>query len=185
MALRSSRASSEGDPLHASHFQPQLRMSNRLPVEPVELPGRERQRIAGIWQASNAQPEQVLSDREDIEKLDRAMLVARKQVFAARTQVTALQAELAQARQDRYANPLVLGLAATTLLAMGGWLFQRRQLAQARQGKHEARATMPASSGLSNSQSGVSGFTESELQVASKEARQWIERMRASSNRPA
>lgn len=191
--------------LDESSHVPRLRLSGDLALVPPELTSpqslEDRQRAMLAWQALQATPEQAIADRAEIERLDRAVLLARKQAVAARGQASALQGELTRARQERFANPVVYSLGALALAAAGAWLLQRRRLAAL---PGEAQPSQLSTSQLNASQlhasqlpaspsafppaaelsDDESEFDGSDLGVVGDEADQWIERARVAMPAP-
>ncbi len=103
-----------------------LRHSKRLALLPLEQNSTEREQAASAWQASQISPEEALRYRQEIDKADRGLLMARKQSLAHRAEVQRLQAELEQSRQLSLTGPI--GLGALAAVGVLGWLYKRRRL---------------------------------------------------------
>lgn len=170
------------DLLQEYNYVPRLRPSSDIESTPPETVTEERNRAAQVWQALQADPEQLLNDRIELEKRDRALIAARKQVFAARTDADSLRTELTQAQKERFNNPMVYSLGALAAVSFAGWIFQRRQL-RAREDMPADTAPIPVLAGPiafppAVESTAVSQFEESEMDVLEDEAAQWIERAR-------
>lgn len=164
-------------------YEARLRLTDDLAAVPPELTTdqtlEERQRAALAWQALQATPEQAIADRAELERLDRAILAARKQVYAARSQASALQGDLEQARTERFANPVVYSLGALALAAAGAWLLQRRRMATGEDDMPTSPVpASPAAFPPAVELPAESEFDGSDLGVVGDEADQWIERAR-------
>ncbi len=113
--------------VHPSPHVLRLRPSNDLSLLPLEQSTLEREQAANAWQGAQIAPEDALRYRQEIDKADRGLLVARKQSLAGRARAQHLQAELDHSRQLSLAGPAGLGVLAVGLV---GWFFQRRRVQQ-------------------------------------------------------
>ena len=132
------------DPIDAGVLaDPGLRLDDTLPP-PSDGGGSAQQAAAStLWRALNTTPEEMARDREKLQKLEEQLVAIRRDSAATRESLAALQARLLRAEEERYANPLVLGLTAfcALLLVLLGytWWQQRRQM-QAAWWKAEGQA---------------------------------------------
>jgi hypothetical protein len=98
----------------------------------------QRATAIALWQALNAQPQDILRDTQRLKSLETdvaSMLAQSRKTEAA---VTQLRVELEQARSDRYSNWLVYGLGALLMLAsvlgIFLWARSRRQTSESSRG---------------------------------------------------
>ncbi|MEO7547839.1 MAG: hypothetical protein ABIT82_05410, partial [Ramlibacter sp.] len=140
-------------------------------------------------------PEQMLADRAELERLDRAIVSVRKQVLATRAENESLQARLAQITSERYEAPVVWGLGALAAVSLLAWVQQRRALVAS-----ETRAldTVPYAGPVSElprvpkappapratEPTGDSAFPGSDLSIYGDESDQWIGRSRTAIGEP-
>jgi hypothetical protein len=163
-------------------YQPQLAPSPELAVPPVESATPERAAATRTWQALQARPEDVVRDREELDKLDRAIVAARRQTLTARAEAASAKARAAQLEQSRFGAPLVWGLGALAGLAGLGWLHQRRQLLALRARQEDEPVhfypmlASPAAFPPAVEPTGDSEFEPTEIDVHADEADQWIAR---------
>lgn len=157
---------------------PRLRITGELAALPVEAVTLERVHAGQTWQVLRA-PEEMLADRAELERLERAIVATRKQAFAARNETTALRARLEQAISERYEPPVVWGLGILSAVALLGWLHQRRETVAAREKlAQEAPPTMVGTPTTLQS-TGDSQFPGTELSFHGNEADEWIAPSRA------
>lgn len=106
--------------------QPALRATTRLRSQPASDSGADRGRKQRTWHATQATADDVLRERDDLERQDRAMLALRKQLLAARSEATTAREQLARVEQERYPGAVVWGLAVAAFAGWAGWLMERR-----------------------------------------------------------
>ena len=129
-----SRARLELDVLDlGAERDPVLRSSSELLTMPSSN-ALQRATAIALWQALNAQPQDILRDTQRLKSLETdvaSMLAQSRKTEAA---VTQLRVELEQARSERYGNWLVYGLSALLMLAsVSGiflWTRSRRQTSE-------------------------------------------------------
>ena len=122
-SVRASRSRLKLDPLDlAAERDPVLRSSLELLTTPS---GDEQQRAAAaaLWQALNAQPQDVLRDSQRLKSLEKDVASLLAQNRKSQQAVTALQTDLEQARNARFRNWLVYVLAALLLLFLLAAIF--------------------------------------------------------------
>jgi hypothetical protein len=133
-ARKPSRARLKLDVLDlAAERDPVLRFSSELLTMPSTNAVQRATAIA-LWQALNAQPQDILRDTQRLKSLETdvaSMLAQSRKTEAA---VTQLRVELEQARSERYNNWLVYGLGALLMLAsvlgIFLWAQSRRQTSE-------------------------------------------------------
>lgn len=145
--LRSPRARLKLDPLDlAAERDPVLRSSLELLTMP-SADARQRADAAALWQALNAQPQDVLRDSHRIKVLeaDAASMLAQNR--KAGQVALELRAQLDDARSERYSNPLVYALGALlTLILLAAiflWTRSRRQVQDLSDGAWWRKETDP------------------------------------------
>lgn len=164
-----STARLELDPVDADlPIAPELRLSPELShVDDDSGPGGQavrdrRAAAAALWRALNATPEQLAHDRQRLQELEARLSQIQTDRQAAQTQIQTLQNQVAQARRQRSAGPVAMGLAGLSMaLAVAlGWLLLRQR--RARQGEwwtpdaEPSRPTEPARHTLAASGTGLS-----------------------------
>lgn len=118
------------EPADLEAFLPPLRSSSALAIP--EDPSR-RSAAAALWAAINASPEDVMRRSERVEALEREVAGLRQASSRSEKAATELQGQLQRARAERYANPVVYGLAlAALLLLIAAVVFWRRSRAGGR-----------------------------------------------------
>lgn len=130
-ARKSSRARLKLDVLDiAAERDPVLRFSSELLTMP-STNALQRATAIALWQALNAQPQDLLRDNQRLKSLETDVASMLTQSRKTEVAVTQLRAQLEQARSERYSNWLVYVLGALLLLAsvLGGglWTRSRRQ----------------------------------------------------------
>jgi hypothetical protein len=105
---------------------PTLRLSNQLAAPEAGSPERRAQAQA-LWRALTARPEDLLREAQRIEALDRELGGLRQSLQRNDAAVAGLRTELAAARSERYANPLVYALLALLLVSLAAALFAWRR----------------------------------------------------------
>jgi tetratricopeptide (TPR) repeat protein len=119
------------DPVEVAPVRdPSLRSSTTLSSEEN---ADKRAEASAAWRSINAQPEDMLRESERLQQLEASLNALRSQMMQNQTNISDLKNQLEQARGERYANPLVYGLAALLLAALGaaGFFWQRSRRAGA------------------------------------------------------
>jgi hypothetical protein len=159
---RPSRARLQLDPLDlAVERDPVLKSSPEL-LTPPSTDGRQRSVAAALWQALNAQPQDVLRDNQRLKSLESDVAGMLAQSRKTEQAVTELRGQLEQARQERYSNWLVyvLGAILALVLPAAGFLWWRNRQHALRFG-HGAWWDKDAGEGpLSGFESGFSADAE-------------------------
>lgn len=96
---------------------PRLKSTQAIDVLPESSP-QQRAQAAALWQALNAQPEDFLRSTQRLQALEGDLKLLRDAVTRNSTSLTEVRGELVKAREERYANPLVYGLAVALLAAL-------------------------------------------------------------------
>jgi hypothetical protein len=128
--------SSAGPRLQVEALEPEpaqvagLKSTTGLTLPAAEDPAR-RAAAAALWGALNPVAEESKRDDQRMKDLDATLAALRAQTAQNQRALTDLRSELAQAREDRYRNPLVYALAAMLLLALFGMLLLWRQARRA------------------------------------------------------
>jgi hypothetical protein len=152
--------------IDARNYEPQLRSSEFLGVPPSEQAQTDRAAALRTWRALQATPEDIVLDRAEMEKADRAAVAMRKQVHVARAEGTGLLA----------------------VLAGSAWLYERRRAVDRKESPFAASLlTVPpasAATGPSTEARGESTFASTDPNAAAEEAEEWIERLRVGAQRP-
>lgn len=139
------------DPLEGFVLRdPSLKPSAELLTQPT-TDENTRAQAAALWRAINAQPQDVLRDAQRLQTIETQVRSLADQSKKQTQEFSGIKAELAQARNERYANPLVyaLGLLAAAMTALAGmmWFKQRDSAAQSSTpwyGKMGARSRVEA-----------------------------------------
>lgn len=119
------------DPLDAELFSaPSLRIAGSLGSTEPASP-EQQQAAAALWKALNTTPEQAARDSERMRQLEESLAALRQESAATRQALEALQANLREAQQQRYANPLVYVLLALCLVLATALVWVARQRATA------------------------------------------------------
>lgn len=119
------------DPLDAELFSaPSLRIAGSLGSTEPASP-EQQQAAAALWKALNTTPEQAARDSERMRQLEESLAALRQESAATRQALEALQANLREAQQQRYANPLVYVLLALCLVLATALVWVARQRASA------------------------------------------------------
>lgn len=115
------------DLLDAELAEPALRLSDELSAPEARTP-EERQAAAAAWQALSASAEERVRDNERLLALERSLLEMRAETARTRESLDRLQAQLRQAEEGRFANPLVylLVLICGLLAAALAWVLRRQ-----------------------------------------------------------
>ncbi len=107
--------------------EPTLRASNELLSQPTNDP-QARAMAAALWRTLNSSPDDASKDNLRLKAIE-ADVRTMSDVSKQQTQeLTTLRTDLQQAQSARYANPLVFGLGALALAALGfaAWVWRRR-----------------------------------------------------------
>ncbi len=130
----SSRARLKLDPLDlVAERDPVLRASPELLTMP-SADAQQRGAAAALWQALNAQPQDMLRDNQRLKSLETDVASMLAQSRKTEKAVGELRTQLEQARNERYSNWLVYTLGALALLALLGAIFLwTRSLQQSRE----------------------------------------------------
>jgi hypothetical protein len=126
-ALAASRSRLKLDPIDLSiDRDPVLRSSPELLTAPSADPG-QRAAAAALWQALNAQPQDMARDSQRLKSLEADVAGMLAQGRKTETAITDLRGQLEQARGERYANGLVYALGGFLVLALAiaGFLGMR------------------------------------------------------------
>jgi len=107
---------------------PVLRSSPEL-LTPPTIDARQRASAAALWQALNAQPQDMLRDSQRLKSLESDVAAMLAQSRKTEQAVADLRGQLEQARQERYSNWLVFALGGVLLLALlvAGFLWRRNR----------------------------------------------------------
>ncbi len=105
---------------------PTLRLSQLMLTEP-EASEEARAAAAERWKAINATPEDILRDARKLTTVEAEAAALREAQTRDQTSLAELKSQLAQARDERYSNPLVHALGALLLLALLALLFVWRR----------------------------------------------------------
>lgn len=175
------RPSSRLELLDPLSYRPQLALSPELAVPPADSAPAERAAAMQTWQALQASPEDVVRDRQALDKLDRAIVAVRRQLHAARADATSAQARLAATQKERFGAPVVWGLGAAAAVAGLGWLHQRRKLVALREQGDEGMQfypmlASPAAFPPAVEPTGLSDFDSTAVDLHADEADEWIAR---------
>jgi len=130
-AARPSHSRLKLDPIDLSiDRDPVLRSSPELLTTPSADAG-QRAAAAALWQALNAQPQDMARDSQRLKALEADVAGMLVQGRKTETAVTALRGQLEQARGERYANGLVYALGAFLALALAAavslWMRGRQR----------------------------------------------------------
>jgi len=126
---RKSRARLQLAPVDlAVERDPVLRSSPEL-LTPPAADAQQRAAAAALWQALNAQPQDMARDSQRLKSLESDVAAMLAQSRKTEQAVTDLRTQLEQARQERYSNWLVYALSVVLLLALlvAGLLWRRNR----------------------------------------------------------
>lgn len=104
------------------------RLKSTLSIDTVPQASAQRRAEAlALWQALAAQPEDVLRSSQRLQALEGDVQSLRDAVMKDRANLAEVRGELVKARQERYANFVVYGLAIALLLAaaLAAWAWRR------------------------------------------------------------
>ena len=106
---------------------PALKSSAELRSAPSTDPA-QRAAAAALWRAIAAQPEDILNDSQKLKTLESAVSTLQLQMKQNQQGMLALDVDVKKAQTERFANPLVYGLAMLLFLAAAGlvWLLRKR-----------------------------------------------------------
>lgn len=110
--------------------EPRLKSTQAIDMVP-EASAQRRAEAAALWQALNAQPEDVMRGNQRLQALEGDVKSLRDAVTRNSASLADVRGELVKARDERYANWLVYGLvlALLTALAAAGWAWRRSRSA--------------------------------------------------------
>ncbi len=161
-------------------YQPRLRLSGGLGEVPDDAGSADRSRSAVAWRTLQTPPDDLIQDRVELDRLDRAIVATRKQLHAARGEATAVRSEAERLASERYSGPAFWTVGAVAVVAVAGWIMERRRSVALQQAgereserAHEAAREEPAFQPTAEMQ-GNSDFERSDLSVMGDEADQWI-----------
>ncbi len=128
---KSPRSRLKLDPLDlAAERDPVLRSSSELLSSP-STDDQQRAAAAALWQALNAQPQDILRNHQRLKTLEADVVGMLAQTRQSEKALAELQSQLEQSRQERYSNWLVYTLGAllgfAVLVAAYAWNRSRRQ----------------------------------------------------------
>lgn len=109
--------------------QPALKATTQLTLPAAEDPAR-RSAAAAEWRALSAEPEAAQREAQRLQALEATLAALREQTAQNQRALLELRTELAQAREERYRNPLVYTLVGLLLLALIGMLLLWRLAAR-------------------------------------------------------
>ncbi len=127
LARKSARPRLKLDPLDLTSVRdPVLRSSTELLTMPSTV-AQQRVAAAALWQALNAQPQEVLRNNLRLKSLETDVEKILAQSGKTERSVAELRAKLEQARGEKYSNWLVFALGALLMLSMltAGFLWAR------------------------------------------------------------
>ncbi|MBA2960898.1 MULTISPECIES: FimV family protein [Ramlibacter] len=106
---------------------PVLRMSSGLSLGPATT-DEQRAAAAALWRSLNARPEDLLREAQRLESLEKDLLSLRASIQRNERALADVRGQLQKAETERYANPLVYGLALLALAAalVATWAWRRR-----------------------------------------------------------
>lgn len=106
---------------------PALKASAELRSAPATDPA-QRAAAAALWRAIAAQPEDILNDSQKLKTLESTVTGLQLQMKQNQQDTQALREDVKKAQSERFANPLVFGLAVLLFFAALGlvWLLRRR-----------------------------------------------------------
>jgi len=126
---RKSRARLQLDPVDLTvERDPVLRASPELLTQPA-ADAQQRASAAALWQALNAQPQDMMRDSQRLKSLEADVAAMLAQSRKTEQAVTDLRGQLERARGERYSNWLVYGPGAVLLLVLlaAGFLWRRNR----------------------------------------------------------
>ena len=140
-SAKASRARLKLDPIDLSvpERDPVLRVSSELLTQPAADP-QQRAAAAALWQALNAQPQDILRDGQRLKTLEDNVAKMLAQNSLTNQAVTDLRVQLEQSRSERFNNWLVYTLAGLLLLAsaVAAYVLLRRDRSSPWWGKSSA-----------------------------------------------
>jgi hypothetical protein len=164
-----SRSRLKLDPIDLSvELNPVLRSSPELLTVPSADAG-QRAAAAALWQALNAQPQDMARDSQRLKSLEADVAGMLTQGRKTETAITELRGQLEQARGERYANGLVYALGAFLALALATAvsLWVRNRQHKRGLGRGHWWGNEAADGGTRDLESGFAAGAASTLQPAS------------------
>jgi hypothetical protein len=168
------------DPADERLYQPRLRLSGGLGEVPDDAGSVERANSALAWRTLQAPADELMRDRVELDRLDRAIVATRKQLHAARNENTMVRNEAKRLAGETYSGPAFWTVGAIAVVAVTGWIMDRRKVvalqeAAERESERARKAVRqePAFQPTAEMQ-GNSDFERSDLSVMGDEADQWI-----------
>jgi tetratricopeptide (TPR) repeat protein len=118
--------------LSAPPGDPSLRMSTMM-AAPSEAAAEQRALAGAMWRALNARPEDLMREVQRLEALEKDLRSLRVSIQRNEQALADVRGQLQKAESQRYANPLVYGLALLALAAalLAAWAWRRRGTAAA------------------------------------------------------
>jgi TolA-binding protein len=119
------------EPLDLSFERDPTLKSTAMMSGAPEATSQRRAEAAALWQALNAQPEDILRTAQRMQALEGDIKSLRDGVLKNNASLSELRAQLEQAQSQRYSNALVYGLMALLLAAVlvAAWIWSRRRSA--------------------------------------------------------
>lgn len=111
--------------LAALSYDPMLRSSREM----ISQPGDEatRTQAAALWRVLNTDPAELLRDTQRLANAEAELNKLKTSNQQQVAEISTLRTQLTQANKERFANPLVYGLGALSLLLLGGLLWAWRR----------------------------------------------------------
>jgi hypothetical protein len=165
-AARTPRSRLKLDPIDLSiDRDPVLRSSPELLTAPSADAG-QRAAAAALWQALNAQPQDMARDSQRLKSLEADVAAMLAQGRKTETALTELKGQLEQARDERYANGLVYALGGLLAFAMAvaAFLGTRSRKRERQPGRGPWWGGEPAGDGRGGLESGFASSAVSALQ---------------------
>jgi hypothetical protein len=172
--------------------EPPRKSGSRLKLDPIDLTverdpvlrsspellsvpsgdAQQRAAAAALWQALNAQPQDMARDSQRLKSLEADVASMLAQSRKTDSAVTDLRGQLEQARSERYGNWLVYALSAFLVLSLLAGAFLWARTRQHRLGLHRGAwwGNEPAGGGQSATKNSLMAGAESSLQQLGDDA---------------